>query len=521
MSKELIVSYQNSVVKMAILNDGLLEQLHEESDEKKISVGDIYLGKIRKLKPELNSCFVNFGEEKDGFLHYQDVGKHLKTTLKFVHQTLNKTINTSNLNAFSFENEIDKAGYISTIFSPNDLTIVQIAKEPISSKGCRLTSEISLAGRFIVLVPFSDKISVSKNITSLEERNRLKSLLEDIKPKGFGLIIRTVAEDKNLSDLHADLNFLLNKWNQLFKNIQKNKIPSKVLSELDLAQSILRDNFNEDYTSIVCDDELLTQQLKDYIEIIAPEKKKIVHYYDSYIPIFENFAIERKIKQSFGKFVNIPNSKGAYLVIEHTEAMHVIDVNSGTIKNKEHSQEENASNVNLLAATEISRQLRLRDIGGIIIVDFIDMKNPEHKRQLYEHFKTEMSVDKARHKILLPSKFGLIQITRQRVRQQKELNTYEEEPNNGIVEAPILTIERIVNEIYQILSTYKGKIFLHVHPFIASYLKIGFPSIRMKWFLKFKKWIIIIPRDAYKYLEFSFYNEKNDFIKPVLTENKG
>lgn len=521
MSKELIISYQNNVVKIAILNDGLLEQLHEESDEKKISVGDIYIGKIRKLKPELNSCFVNFGEDKDGFLHYQDTGRHLKSTLKFVHQTINKTINSSNLNAFAFEEEIDKSGHISSIFSPNDVVIVQIAKEPISSKGCRLTSEISLAGRFIVLVPFSDKISVSKNITSLTERNRLKSLLEGIKPKGFGIIIRTVAEGKNLLDLHSDLNFLLNKWNQLFKNIQKNNNPSKLLSELDLAQSILRDNFNEEYSSIVCDDEILTQELKNYIEIIAPEKKKIVHYYDSYIPIFENFAIERKIKQSFGKFVNIPNSKGAYLVIEHTEAMHVIDVNSGTIKNRDQSQEENALNVNILAATEIARQLRLRDIGGIIIVDFIDMRNPEHKKNLYEHFKTQMSVDKARHKILQPSKFGLIQITRQRVRQQKELTTFEEEPNNGVVEAPILTIERIENEIYQILSVYDGRIFLHVHPFVASYLKNGFPSKRLRWFFKFKKWIVIIPRDAYKYLEFSFYNEKNEFIKPVLVENKG
>ncbi|MCB9201753.1 MAG: Rne/Rng family ribonuclease [Flavobacteriales bacterium] len=519
MSKELIVSYHNGVAKMAILNDGLLEELHEESDEKKICVGDIYLAKIKKLKPELNSCFVDFGEGKDGFLHYHDLGRQLKSTLKYISLVFKGKIKSPKLDSFSFEKDIDKNGQIGDIFKPKDTILVQIAKEPISTKGARLTSEISLAGRYMVLVPFSNMISISKNISDNQERERLKTLTESIVPKGMGVIIRTVAEGKKVADLHSDLNFLLNKWNQCYKNIQKARVPFKVLSELDKAQSILRDNFNEEYTSIVSDDEELTEDLKNYIEVIAPEKKDIVKFYDSHVPIFENFAIERKIKQAFGKYVNIPNSKGAYLVIEHTEALHVVDVNSGTIKAKDKTQEESALKVNLLAAKEIARQLKLRDIGGIIVIDFIDMTNPENRRNLFDSLRQEMSSDKAKHKILPPSKFGLVQITRQRVRPQKEVSTFEEEPNNGKVEAPILTIERIENEINQIVTRYKGKIYLHVHPFIASYLKIGFPSVRIKWFYKYKRLVTIVERDAYKYLEFSFFNDKNEPIKKVITNN--
>lgn len=513
-TKELVISYQDHILKIAILRDGLLEELHEiDENNNSINVGDIYIGRIKKLKPELNSCFVNIGIGKNGFLHYHDLGRSLKSLLKFTNQVANGSIQNSNLNNFISEPEIDKNGKVNELFKSQDLILVQVVKEPISTKGPRLTSELSIAGRFIVLNPFGNKISVSKNIQSQEERERLKQLMIGILPKGFGVIIRTVSENKSLLDLHSDLNFLLNKWNILVNNLQKKKIPYRILSEIDKVQTILRDNFNDSYISIICDDRNLTKEFEDYLKLIAPDKKKIVKYYDNPIPLFENYFIERKIKQSFGKHVNIPNSKGSYLVIEHTEAMHVIDVNSGTVSSQDKTQERTALEVNLIAATEIARQLRLRDLGGIIIIDFIDMKYAENRKILYDHLKNAMILDKNKHKILPLTKFGLLQITRHRVRPQNELNTSEKIPNDGLIEAPIVMLERIENEIYNLLIQVKHeKIYLHVHPFIAAFLKIGFPSIRLKWFFKFKKWINIIERDAYKYLEYSFYNQKNEKI---------
>lgn len=510
-TKELIISHKDKILKIAILKDGLLEEFHEiDENNNLINVGDIYIGKIKKLKNELNSCFVDIGIGKSGFLHYHDLGRSLKSLLKFMQQTISGFIKTSNLNNFIYEPEIDKNGKIHEILKSQDLIIVQVVKEPISTKGPRLTAELSIAGRFIILTPFGNRISVSKNIKSQEEKDRLKKVIEKILPKGFGVIIRTVAEGISLSELNSDLNFLLKKWDFLFKNLQKNRVPFKILNEVNKIQTLLRDNFNDNYISIICDDKNITQEFEDYLKIIAPNKNKIVKYYNNPIPLFENYSIERKIKQSFGKHVNIPNSKGSYLIIEHTEAMHVIDVNSGTISSKDKTQEGTALEVNLVAATEIARQLKLRDLGGIIVVDFIDMINADNRKILYDHLRKMMLTDKAKHKILPLTKFGLVQITRQRVRPQKELNTLEKVPNNGVIEAPILIVERIENKIYNILNNKvkNKKIYLHVHPFIASFLKIGFPSIRLKWLFKFKKWIIIIERDAYKYLEYSFYNEK-------------
>src|SRR5690606_26314270 len=336
---------------------------------------------------------------------------------------------------------IKKDGTIDQVLSAGDSIMIQITKEPIHTKGPRITSEISIAGRFLILSPFTDKVSVSQKIKSKSEKDRLIALIESIKPEGFGIIIRTVAEGKKVAELHADMNYLMNKWQQVFKNVQKRKAPAKLLSEMDRASAILRDNFNEDFVKISVDDEVFAREMKEYLDVIAPEKSSLVKVVPGReIPLFEKVGIERQIKQSFGKNVTIPQSKGAYLVIEHTEALHVIDVNSGNITRNSNNQEESALNVNKVAATEIARQLRLRDMGGIIVVDFIDMTNNDNKRKLYEHFKEEMQKDRAKHKILPPSNFGLIQITRQRVRPELNIKTREENPNSSQneVEAPIL-----------------------------------------------------------------------------------
>ncbi|PIE51030.1 MAG: ribonuclease E/G [Flavobacteriales bacterium] len=507
MKKEMIISYEDELTKIALLEDGRLCELHEEEEKTDFVVGDLFVGKVKKLAPNLNAAFVNIGYKKDAFLHYQDLGPQFLTYKKFLKETLAKKQNSSVLKGFKKENTIDKHGKIDKVLAKNDTILLQITKEPISTKGPRISTQISLTGRFIVLIPFDNKVSVSKKIRNEEERTRLKNLIESIKPEGFGAIIRTVAENKKVAELHSDVDQLVQKWKKTFSNIQKGDLPNKILSEQDKASSILRDNFNADFVSIICDDEQMVQDMQNYLEVIAPERKKIVQFYDSHIPLLEYYNVEKQLKQSFGKHVNIPKSKGAYLVIEHTEALHVIDVNSGPNISSAKSNKEHALHVNKMAATEIARQLRLRDMGGIIVVDFIDMREAEHRKELYTHFREEMKRDKSRHKILPPSKFGLIQVTRQRNRSEKQIKTREDNPNkDGEILAPIVVIERMEEAIKNIIKKEKGRLYLHVHPFVEAYLTKGLGSIRMKWFLKHKKWVTIVPRDSFKYLEFRLYN---------------
>lgn len=512
MKKELLISNEDGASKIALIEDGRLFELHEEEQDNHFVVGDIYLGKVKKIAPNLNAAFVNIGYEKDAFLHYQDLGPQYLTYKKLLSDIRSKRKNDSSLKNFPIEKTLDKHGLVDSILAKEDTVLIQITKEPISTKGPRISTQISLTGRFLVLIPFDQKVSISKKIKDTAEKERLRTLIESIKPEGFGVIIRTVAEGKKVAELHNDMNQLVEKWETCFKNIQKNKIPSKILSEEDKASAILRDNFNADFVSIVCDDEQMVQDMRDYLEIIAPERKNIVEFYDHHTPLLEYYNVEKQLKQSFGKHVNIPSSKGAYLVIEHTEALHVIDVNSGNnITTGSQANKDHALNVNKMAATEIARQLRLRDMGGIIVVDFIDMREATHRKELYEHLKTEMKRDKARHKILPPSKFGLIQITRQRVRPEKVIETKEENPNRaGEISAPVVIVERMSEVIRTLLQKEKGRMYLHVHPFVEAYLTKGLMSIQTKWFFKYKKWVTIIPRDSFKYLEYKIYNDKKE-----------
>ena len=515
MNKELIIRSSSSKVDFALLNDGKLIELHkEENSENQFNVGDIFLAKIRKTMPGLNAAFVNVGYEKDGFLHYHDLGPKIPSLLKFVKSVSTGKLKDFNLKNFPFEEEIDKNGSINNALKSNQSILVQIVKEPISTKGPRLSSELSIAGRFIVLVPFSDRVSISQKIEDKAEKSRLKKLVHSIKPKGFGVIVRTVAEGKKVAELDTDMQNLLSKWTAMCKKLHKAEVPSTVLSEMNKTSSILRDLFNDSFSAIHVDDNKLYGEIKETVQRIAPKKESIVSFHKSEVPIFEKYGVERQIKTAFGKTVS--SSKGTYLVIEHTEALHVIDVNSGNRSNKSKNQEGTALEVNIIAATEVARQLRLRDMGGIIVVDFIDMSSPENRKQLFQHLKDEMASDKAKHKILPPSKFGLIQITRQRVRPEVKIKTLEKNPNdkNGAeVEAPIVLIQKITSELDRILSKDPKKVALHVHPFIAAFLKQGFPSIRSKWFLEHKKWIKILPRDAYTYLEYHFYNDKGKKIR--------
>ncbi|MCP4882948.1 MAG: ribonuclease E/G [Flavobacteriales bacterium] len=512
MKTELIIRSNSSDIDFALLRDGKLVELHNETLDNNFSVGDIFLSKVKKTLSGLNASFVNVGSEKDAFLHYHDLGPQLSSLKKFTQQVSTRKRKDFTLKGFQFEKDINKYGKIDEVIKAGQNMLVQVVKEPISTKGPRISSELSIAGRYLVLVPFSDRVSVSQKITNNKEKERLKRLAQSIKPKGFGVILRTVAQGIKVAELDRDLQYSVQRWVNMCKQIPNAQAPQKVLSELNRASSILRDVFNESFTSIITNDLSLHQEILDYLERIAPEKKSIAQHYKSRVPIFDYYGIEKQIKSAFGMTVSM--RKGAYLVIEHTEALHVIDVNSGNRSNKANSQADTALEVNMIAATEIARQLQLRDMGGIIVVDFIDMHIADHRKKLYDHLRKEMSTSRTKHKVLPPSKFGLVQITRQRVRPERNIKTKEENPNkNGEVEAPIVLIDRIEANLTKIMEGNKSGVALHVHSFIASYLTKGFNSIQMKWFLKHKKWIKIVPRDAFPYLKYQFVDQNDKIIR--------
>ena len=515
MDTELIIRSSPSAIDFALLKDGKLTELHKEETSNKFNVGDVYMGKINKVIPGLNAAFVNVGAQKDGFLHYHDLGPQIKSLVKYTKQIQSGKLKDFSLKNFDKEPDIEKSGNIKDVLKSKQSILVQILKEPISTKGPRLTSELSLAGRYLILVPFYDKVSVSQKIADEAERNRLRRLVQSIKPKNFSVIIRTAANEKKVADLDKDLQNLLNKWQVLSQKIQNAHPPQRIYGEDNRVTTMLRDILNDSFTKIVVDDEMLYLEILDFIKQIAPNLEPIVKLHNSATPVFEKYGIERQIKSSFGKTVMM--DKGAYLIIEHTEAMHVIDVNSGNSSDKMQSQEENSLQVNLKAATEIARQLRLRDMGGIIVVDFIDLKNPENRKKVYEHMKNVMADDRAKHKILPLSRFGLMQITRQRFRPERNINTKEKNPSlvhKGETDAPITLISRFEEDIKRLRSQGYKRIHLHVHPFIAAYLTKGFWSIRRKWQMRYKTKIKVQPRDSFKYLEYKYFDPDNSELKP-------
>ena len=500
---------------IALLQDKQLVELNKEAVNNNYAVGDIYLGRIKKIMPGLNAAFVDVGYSKDAFLHYLDLGPQVQSLIKLTKMVKNGSYREKLLNSLKLEQDINKAGKISEVLSRNMVLPVQIAKEPISTKGPRLSSDLSIAGRFVVLVPFSSTVSISKRIKGNAERNRLKKIVEGIKPANFGVIIRTVSEGKGVSELEKDLRDLISKWQTFTKRLRNIEPAQKILGEMDRTSTILRDLLTDEFSNIYVNDPLIYEETRSYIHEISPDLEKIVKLYKHKDPIFEHFGVERQIKAAFGKTVNLHG--GAYLVIEHTEALHVIDVNSGNRTANKENQEENALQVNMEAAKEIARQLRLRDMGGIVVIDFIDMHKPANRKELHGYLKECMATDRARHTILPPSKFGLVQITRQRVRPEMTIVTSEKCPacdGTGQIRSSIVVMDDIENNLDFILHEQNEKnITLCVHPYIYAYIRSGFPSKRWRWYMKYRQWIKLREVAAYHLTEFHFFNAKDVEIK--------
>ena len=514
MTKELIINAIPQGVEIALLEDKRLVELHSEKTDASFTVGDLYLGKVKKLIPGLNAAFVDVGFEKDAFLHYTDLSPYVRSILKFTHQSMaEKEGERFEFAKFKVEPEIIKTGKITEVLNGRPNILVQILKEPIAAKGPRLSCELSLPGRYVVVTPFNDIVAVSRKIHSSEERKRLQRIIEAVKPKNLGVIVRTAAEGKQTADLHEDLISLEKTWQTIQTNLRGAVPPAKILSEQGKTNSMLRDLLNEDFNRIVVNDKTIFADTKSYIQRIAPDKAEIVAYYNNGLPIFDNFGITKQVKASFGKTVNLPS--GAYLIVEHTEALHVIDVNSG-YKSVSNNQEQNALETNLEAAEEIARQLRLRDLGGIIVVDFIDMKLMENKKRLADAMDQFMRPDRAKHAVLPITKFGLMQITRQRMKPEMNINTSEVCPScdgSGKVSSTLILEDEIAKNLsYLIMQRHKG-LTIQVHPILHTYLTSGFPSRRMRWSWKYKQKVKVKANSNYHLTEFRFFDDSEEEIK--------
>ncbi|VBB45629.1 Ribonuclease, Rne/Rng family [uncultured Paludibacter sp.] len=514
MNSELIVDVKPSEISIALLEDKRLVELHQEGREEQFAVGNIYIGRVRKMMPGLNAAFVDVGHEKDAFLHYLDLGNNFNTLTNFVTQVRSDHKKAPAMNKAKQFPEIDKNGSINDLLKQGQEILVQIAKEPISTKGPRLTAEISIAGRFLVLIPFADKVSVSQKIKTEEERIRLKQLIQSIKPKGFGVIVRTVAEEKKVAELDNELKILVKRWEETLLKIQKAKPISLITEELGRTVGIIRDIFNSNFKQIYINDQKVFNEVREYIELIAPDKKDIVKLYNSELSIFDSFGITKQIKSSFGKTVSF--KKGAYLIIEHTEAMHVIDVNSGNRSKAGSGQENNAHEVNMAAADEIARQLRLRDMGGIIVIDFIDMHEGENRQKVFDKMRESMANDRAKHNILPLSKFGLMQMTRQRVRPVIDIDVEETCPTcygKGKAKPSILFDDQLESKIDFLVNKLKIKNFiLKIHPYVYAYISKGFISQKMKWKFKFGMGCNVVPSQQLGFLQYKFYDKNGEEI---------
>ena len=515
MTSEIIIDAQEKEISIALLEDKNLVEYQTEPRSASFSVGNVYIAKVKKLMPGLNACFVDLGYERDAFLHYLDLGSQFNSYDKYL-----KQVQSDRKRLFPFSKatklpDIKKDNSIQNTLSVGQEVLVQIVKEPISTKGPRLTGELSFAGRYLVLIPFSNQVSVSSKIKSGEERARLKQLIHSIKPQNCGVIVRTVAEGKRVAELDAELKILNKRWESAITKVQKTqKRPQLIYEETGRTIALLRDLFNSSFENIYVNDNEVFNEVKNYIGLIAPEKESIVKMYSGSVPIFDNFNVTKQIKSSFGKTINYKH--GAYLIIEHTEALHVVDVNSGNRTRSESGQEANALDVNLGAADELARQLRLRDMGGIIVIDFIDMHLAEDRQLLYERMCKNMQKDRARHNILPLSKFGLMQITRQRVRPAMDVNVEETCPTcfgKGKIRSSVLFTEQLESKIDRLVNKIGiKKFFLHVHPYVAAYINKGLISIKRKWQFKYGFGVHVIRSQKLAFLQYEFFDDQKQFI---------
>jgi len=496
MVKEIVVNSSESQTRVAITEDSNLVDFFVDHPEKRRMVGDIYLGKVARVLPGIRAAFVDIGFKHDAFLHFSDIGDRMESLQGMLDEDddLVEDDDDSEGDAkprpAQARPQIEKEGSIPKLHKGQEI-IIQIIKEPVKDKGVRVTSSISIPGRFCVLLPFDNKIGISKKIHDFKERRRLRKLARGVLPEDCGLIIRTAAKDQTEDALATDLKYLSKTWKEIQNKVKNSTPPTLLYQDLSTTISVIRDLYTPDISRVFIDSKKMMKEIKDYVELIQPELMEKIEMYKEKEPIFEAFKIEQQIKELMGRKVHLPS--GGHIVIEHTEAMTVVDVNSGRYaKSKE--QELNSLKTDLEASREIVRQLRLRDIGGLVVVDFIDLEDERNRKKVYDELKKEFRKDRAKIAMLPMTEFGLMQITRQRVRENIMQSLYEECPyclGTGLLTKKSNLMYDIENVIKRMRIEKKArKLTLHVHPSLGSKLKEGTISKLMK--LQFKYFVRLI-----------------------------
>ncbi len=557
MGKEIIVNAQPDQTRIAIVENKELVELYIENPGNERTLGDIYLGKVRRIMPSIQAVFVDIGQKSDAFLHFSDIANNIQEIsdllaldkpnvgdVKLPDDTSKpgrrkRPLKTTSKDAIVEEDEAiddDESGPPRRDYEPyrpekylkaDKPLLVKIVKEPISAKGSRISTDISLAGRFLVLVPLANYVAVSKKIVSFKERRRLRTLAKSLLPEGFGLIVRTVAENKNAKILDTDLRLLVDKWRKIEKKLGENvKPPSLLHEDVNMVSSVIRDLFSDDFDRVVIDDPRVYRNIKGYVQAVAPQLSNSIRLHRGKESVFKASRIDKSVAQAFQSRVNLPS--GGYIYIEHTEAMHVVDVNSGRA-GRGLSQEQNSLRVNLEAARVVAQQLRLRDLGGIIVVDFIDLRDDRNRRKVYEELKKNFRKDRAVTKVLPMSDFGLLQITRQRLRPSITTQISHDDSEPTPTEAtPVeastkkrkqekhkkVSAPEMVEKLERWLLRYKKDgnkqpLILRVHPFTAAFLRKGHPSQTTKWFFKHRVRIKLEEDDGLHPGQYRFFDAKS------------
>ncbi len=504
--------------RIAITEDGRLAELYVEAPEKERMVGDIYLGKVARVMPGIKAAFIDIGLKQDAFLHFSDIGSSFEEYSELIGEepeidegeegeegeeepVLAETLTGPGTTAApaatgteapprrqgrEHRGRRDKLEHPEKYLQRGQEIIVQVTKEAMGKKGVRVTSEVSLPGRFLVLMPFDGKVGVSKRITNFREKRRLRNLVRGILPDGFGVIIRTVAEGKDEQSLKNDLDQLINTWREIEKAVKTEEPPALLYKDLATTPSVIRDLFTDDVSRVVVDSKKVYREIRAYVKWTQPSLLDKIELHRGREPIFDVYGIEKEISTAFSRKVWLKS--GGYIVIDHTEAMVVIDVNSGRYAAKK-EQELNSLRTNLEAAREIVRQIRLRDLGGIIVIDFIDLEDERNKKKVYDELRREFRKDRAKVTVLPMTEFGLVQITRQRIRQSV-LHAFSEPcptcAGSGLVPSKSTILSHIERWIRRFKSeTKEFRLILRVHPSIAAYLTEGKLSRLRKMMLKF------------------------------------
>ncbi|HMQ69153.1 MAG TPA: Rne/Rng family ribonuclease [Ignavibacteria bacterium] len=511
MKKVILINSVSEDVRIAITEDGKLAEFFLDTPDKERNVGDIYLGKIGKVIPGIRAAFIDLGFQQDAFLHFSDIGSSLDEYASIIGDDSDIEEDDEDEEEETTQPNYNRSNNKNPNLERGQDIIVQITKEPVGNKGFRVTSKVSIPGRYLVLIPFEKKIGLSKKIYNPKEKRRLRNIVKSTLPKGFGIIIRTVAAGQDESLILDDLNTLIRTWNEIQSKLKTSKSPLILHKDVSTTSSVVRDLFKEDISKVVIDSKKIYRDIKSYVDDTSPEFSDKIELFTSDQPLFDVFNIEKQIEESLQRKVWLKN--GGYIIIEPTEAMTVVDVNSGKYA-KHRDQEVNSLNTNLESAKEIVRQIRLRDIGGIIVIDFIDLYDDKNRKRLFEEVKKEFKNDRAKSTILPVSEFGLVEITRQRVRQNIIHTVSDLCPmcrGTGHVQSK----STFMNRMERWIQRYKGgnngmSISIQVNPFIRNYLTEGFISklnkIRLKNFLFIK----LEEDESLALDEFKVYSKKHD-----------